>query len=59
MWLGRNFEEAKTNSAMKQILGLSGNVRTWGVTPSYIFHTCAMTTYLLWGYLPCRKDYKV
>ena len=28
-------------------------------TPSYILHTRAFGTYLLGGYLPCKKDYKV
>ena len=28
-------------------------------TPFYILHTCACGAYLLGGYLPCRKDYKV
>ena len=30
-----------------------------GFTPSYILHTSAFGTYLLGGYLPRRKDYKV
>jgi hypothetical protein len=30
-----------------------------GFTPSYILHTRAFETYLLGGYLPYRKDYKV
>ena len=29
------------------------------ITPSYILHTLAFGTYLLGGYLPCKKDYKV
>jgi hypothetical protein len=29
------------------------------ITPSYILHTRAFGTYLLGGYLPCKKDYKV
>ena len=28
-------------------------------TPSYILHTRVFGTYLLGGYLPCKKDYKV
>jgi hypothetical protein len=28
-------------------------------TPSYILHTRAFGTYLLGGYLPCKKTYKV
>ena len=30
-----------------------------GCTPSYILHIRSFMTYLLGGYLPCRKDYKV
>ena len=30
-----------------------------GFTPFYILHTHVFGTYLLGGYLPCRKDYKV
>jgi hypothetical protein len=29
------------------------------ITPSYILHTRAFGNYLLGGYLPCKKDYKV
>ena len=34
-------------------------ILSWGFTPSYILHTRAFGTYLLGGYLPCRKDFKV
>ena len=30
-----------------------------GFTSSYILHTHVFKTYLLGGYLPCRRDYKV
>jgi hypothetical protein len=29
------------------------------ITPSYILYTRAFGTYLLGGYLPCKKNYKV
>ena len=30
-----------------------------GALPSYILHTRAFGAYLLGGYLPCKKEYKV
>ena len=46
-------EHQRTNPKRDQTSPLGG------CTQSYILHTRAFTTYLLGGYLPCKKDYKV
>jgi hypothetical protein len=38
---------------------IKSQVNLGEITPSYILHTRAFGTYLLGGYLPCKKDYKV
>jgi hypothetical protein len=47
------------NQALKLSIKVQLSMILGGFTPSYILHTCVFGTYLLGGYLPCIKDYKV
>jgi hypothetical protein len=57
---GTNSQNMRYFAKYENYLGINFVLNNLGeFTPSYILHTRAFRTYLLEGYLPCKKYYKM